>query len=184
MKIKLLVTLVLVTAFLMSTPLTMQANSWQWQGGTGQHHTYGLNRNEGHFGAITANDFHTPMWQRFMPPNYNFSSGPNYRYTLGQPTYAHHFTRDTTFANVRRDAQSSFNPPSVGVFSGVVPTERNNTLIPIVPQTQPIFVPSAHAMTPWDSTGQGANAHFQHGTSMTIDQNQGGMLPSTSILGQ
>ena len=187
MKIKLIKTIApyIFGLALFITPISALASPVQGipqqnAGGNAQHHTHGLNRNEGHFGPIAANDHHTPMWNRFDAPNYNFTSGPNYRYTLGRPTYAHGFVRPQSTQNMRFDAQGSFAPPNNRFMSGVYPVEQVNPFIPLPVNNTPWQTNTPHGMTPWDSTGQGANAHHQHGT--TITQSQGGMLPSTSIL--
>jgi hypothetical protein len=129
---------------------------------------------------INPNNFHTDTWDRFMPPNYQFDSGSNYRHVLGNPTYAHNFTRDTTWANIRRDAQGSHLPPGHRIFSGNIPTDRVNTHIPLQPQGQAWEIANPHIIPSFDSTGQGVNAP-QNATPMFQGQGQGGFLQPTSI---
>jgi hypothetical protein len=141
--------------------------------------------NRGNWGEAThqninANNFHTDTWDRFMAPNYQFQTGPNYRHVLGRPTYAHNFTRDTTWANVRRDAQNSNTPPSHRIFSGEIPTGRVNPLIPHRPNANAWELASPHVIPSFDSTGQGVNAP-QNAQPIFSGQGQGGFLPPTSV---
>jgi len=192
-----------VFGFTLSTPITLLANQSFQQGHfsnntpnnwgnhsqaqtPNRHPSHGLNRNEGHFGAPTPNDFHTPMWQRFEAPQYRFTSGPNYRYTLGRPTYAAGWQRPQNTQNERVDAQGSWRPPQMGAFSGEFETSRVNRFFPLSQRnnqrlTNPWETHSANSMTTHDSLGQGANAHHQSGPQVNPNGG-GGMLPSTSIL--
>lgn len=183
-KVKNKIALVAAGAFFMSAPFSVQANTWQSPQPTNQSFHHGLNSHQGHFGPTTANDFHTPMWHRFQNPNYQFSSGPNYRYTLGRPTYAFGFSRTPSTQNMRVDVQGSFLPPNNRFMSGVFPVDQANPFVSLPQQNAPTETHSPHAMTPWDSTGQGANHHHQHGNNFSVQQGQGGILPNTSILGQ
>lgn len=95
----------------------------------------------------------------FMPQNQQFTSGPDYRHVLGRHTYVDTFEPDTTTQNIRRDAQSSFSPPSQGVWSGTVPTDRVNPLVRVSPPINPwlpITTPQPQQAAPiFDSGGLG-----------------------------
>ena len=114
----------------------------------------------------------------FMPPSHIFSTGPQYRYALGRHTYVDIFEPDSSQANVRRDAQSSFQPPSRGVFSATVPTNRTNPLIRLNQPISPWQRHSPHAIPHFDTTGRGVNVpNPTAATSGGI----GGFLMPTSI---
>ncbi|MCL2837628.1 MAG: hypothetical protein FWE04_00965 [Oscillospiraceae bacterium] len=99
-----------------------------------------------------------PPWER-LNFNYQFRSGMDYRVDLGRPTTFYGIVpRDVFTANVRVDAQVALRPPSYGIFSGVIPTEPFNPLMP-----QPL------------------NPHFG-GSFGTLDNfGDDGFLPPTSI---
>ena len=71
------------------------------------------------------NDFHTATWERFHH-NYQFSSGPDYRWALGKPSQTDMMSHNPNQRNIRRDAGAAFNPLPAEFFNGVFPTERNN----------------------------------------------------------
>ncbi|MCL1934876.1 MAG: hypothetical protein FWF57_00625 [Defluviitaleaceae bacterium] len=141
---------------------------------------------------INNNNFHTNPTDRFMPQNHHFTSGPDYRHVLGQPTFVQGFTRDTSTMNIRRDAQGSNLAPRYGIFSGVVPTNQNNTLVDMHRQNTPLSNPWVNQNTDiipmFDTTMQGANftnnpqINNSGFAGQSMGTNGGQMLPSTSIL--
>ena len=68
-----------------------------------------------------------PPWER-LNFNYHFTSGG---FDLGRPTTFDGIVPIDVFTvNVRVDSQVALRPPSYGVFSGVIPTEPLNPLMP------------------------------------------------------
>jgi len=171
-----------VGAFLMSaalSPMTVHA----------VHPGFGYGH--GRTAPVNVNDFHTPVWERFSH-NYTFHSGANHRYELGRPTtFNGTVPQDVFSANMRRDANVAFSPPSYGIFSGVLPTMPTNPLF-----TQPA---NPHFANPWETSNPNTISHFdtlQQGANLQPQGNpmnmfdvdrqgsnvQGtGFLPSTSI---
>ena len=156
---------VLVFAMMFATPLTAHAAIPQYGFGTGQGRT----------DTINVNDFHTAEWDRFTF-NYDFVSGMVYRYDLGRPTTFDGFVPvDVYTANVRRDAQVSFRPPSYGVFSAVLPTEPSNLLFP-----QPVSPAYWRAFELENPNVIPAFDTLSHSSTVTAPS-AGGFLPPTSI---
>jgi len=142
---------------------------------------------------INANNFHTNPTERFMPANYSFNSGPDYRHVLGQATFAQSFTRDMSTLNIRRDAQGSNIPPRYGIFSGNIPTHQMNSTVDMnfanTPMSNPWQSQNTSLNPVFDTTQQGIN--FINNSEMnnnnfagqSMGQSQGQMLTPTSIIG-
>jgi hypothetical protein len=142
---------------------------------------------DGRHGVATANDFHTPSWDRFSF-NYEFHSGPNWRHDLGQPTtWQGAVPVDVFSVNMRRDANVSRYAPGFGIFSAELQTAQTNPFF-----SQP---PNPHFHNAWEITNPNVIPNFdtqQLGVNFqpapqggfdisTMPGNSGGMLPSTSI---
>jgi sortase A len=106
-------------------------------------------------------------WDRFSE-NYQFSSGPDYSSELGRPTSTDAVSTDTSKANIRRNKDVAFIPPTYGVFSGVFDTEPSNIYV-----EQPSKVSAMNVTGPKDPPTY----------SGTASSGSGGVLANTSIIG-
>jgi hypothetical protein len=147
---------------------------------------YGIGTTNGRTDTVNINDYHTSAWDRFMY-NYIFHSGGDYRYDLGQPTtYTGFVAPDVYTANVRRDKNVSFTPPSYGVFSGNVATEPTNYLFDTSVNMQfwnAVFQANPDVIPIFDTLMMGVNAPRQGNPMNMHNVGQGGTLPNTSIGG-
>ena len=116
--------------------------------------------------TVNVNDYSTNDWDRFSE-NYQFSTGPDYSSELGRPTSTDAVSTDTSKANVRRNKDVAFIPPSYGVFSGVFDTERSNIYV-----DQPSKQSAQNATGPKDPPTYAGIA----------SSGSGGVLASTSIM--
>jgi hypothetical protein len=147
---------------------------------------YGFGTGQGRTDTVNINDFHTSEWDRFTF-NYDFVSGMVYRYELGNPTIFNGFMPvDVYSANIRRDAQVSFRPPSYGTFSGFIPTEPSNFLFP-----QPVSaaywrafeLENPNVIPAFDTLLLGVNAQDIGNPINIHNVGDWGMMQSTSIGG-
>ena len=115
---------------------------------------------------ININDYSTNDWDRFTY-NYQFSSGPDYSSELGAPTSTDAVSTDTSNANIRRNKDVSFIPPTYGVFSGVFNTEPSNIYV-----AQPSKESAANVTGPKDPPTYAGVA----------SSGSGGVLASTSVM--
>ena len=165
-KFKALLTTVIGVSILLLLPSTAYAHA-----GAAPYHGFGTTN--GRTDTVNVNDYHTNSWDRFSF-NYQFHSGGNFRYELGKPTtFNGHVQLDVYSANIRRDKNVAFTPPSYGVFSGNVATQPTNLLFTqsvnpmfwnTFPQADPNVIPA------FDTLQRGVN-----------NAGQVGFLPSTSI---
>ena len=116
--------------------------------------------------SVNVNDYSTNDWDRFWE-NYQFSSGPDYSSTLGKPTSTDAVSTDTSNANIRRNKDVAFIPPSYGVFSGVFDTEPSN-----------IYVEQPSKVSAKDVTGPKDPPTY----AGTASSGSGGVLANTSIM--
>jgi len=101
--------------------------------------------------------------------NYNFSTGPNWSHTLGQPTQSNNVRVDESMLNIRRDRNVSLLPPSYGTFSTITVTDSLNRTFDVwvnwidgVP-----FVIEDPNRIPWfDTLQQGVNSARWQGNMM------------------
>ena len=147
---------------------------------------YGFGTEQGRTDTVNANDYHTNSWDRFNH-NYQFESGGNFRYDLGNPTTFNGFVQNDVYtANVRRDKNVTVVPPRYGVFSGNVQTQPSNYLFqqPVnpayantYPQADPNVIPK------YDTLQMGVNAPNVGNPMNMHSVGQQGVLPSTSVGG-
>ena len=146
---------------------------------------HGFGTGQGRTDTVNENDFHTNHWERFSY-NYQFTSGSDHRFELGQPTTFSGFVPvDVYSVNMRRDAQVSLQPPRYGIFSGNIPTPPANQLFPqpVNPHFhQPFQLQDPNVDSRFDTLGLGVNAAPIGSTSNTHNVNAGDFLPPTSIL--
>jgi hypothetical protein len=147
---------------------------------------YSFGQGQGRTDTINVNDFHTASWERFSF-NYSFTSGMEYRFDLGNPTSFMGFVPvDVYSVNVRRDANTSLQPPQYGIFSGFIPTNQSNFLFP---QSQNPTLGSARLsenldIIPWfDTLLTGVNASPVKNQINMFSVGNGAFLPPTSIAG-
>jgi len=161
-----LTTIFLWAFLLLVTPVTVSAS-------TGEYPYYGFGTANGRTDTVNINDYHSSSWDRFSH-NYQFSSGGNLSYELGSPTtYGGHVQLDVYSANIRRDKNMAYMPPSYGVFSGNVATHPANDLFerpmnPVYWTVYPRADPNIIAI--YDTLQIGVNSPLH-----------GGFLPPTSI---
>jgi hypothetical protein len=147
---------------------------------------HGFGRGHGRTDTVNVNDFHTNSWDRFSH-NYQFQTGGDFRFELGNPTTFNGFVQQDVFtANVRRDAQVTVVPPRYGVFSGHVQTQPSNHLFPrpqsphfanTFPQVDPNRLPR------YDTLQMGVNAPLLRNPMNMHHVGQQGVLPHTSMGG-
>ena len=146
---------------------------------------HGFGRSESRLDTINENDFHTSQWQRFNF-NYQFVSGSDHRFELGQPTTFNGFVPTDVFTvNIRRDANVSLWPPRYGVFSAQLPTPPANRLFaqPVNPHFhQPSLLQDPNTAPMFDTLGHGVNAAPVANPINVQNVSAGGFLPSTSVL--
>ena len=118
---------------------------------------------QGRIDSRNVNDYSTSNWDR-MIFNYEFQSGPETRATFGVPTQASSPGSNPLNDNVRRNKDVAFLPPSYGVFSGEIPTDRSSLL---------------HSP---DSVASVANNSFPGTATVNYYGNDTGVLQSTSLL--
>ena len=146
---------------------------------------HGFGTGQGRIDTVNVNDFHTPAWERFHF-NYHFTPTTDHRFELGTPTSFHGFVPvDVHSVNIRRDANVSFTPPGYGIFSGNIPTDPSNKLIPqpVNPHFhQPNMIDSANLNPAFDTLQMGVNAQ-PIGNPMNFQQNvtTGEFLAPTSM---
>jgi len=135
--------------------------------------------------TVNEQDFHTSQWDRFNF-NYQFTSGSDHRFELGQPTTFSGFVPVDVFTvNTRRDANVSLRPPSYGVFSGVIPTQPANHLFPqpVNPHFhQPVQLQDPNTAPRFDTLGHGVNAVPIGNPFNMQNVSAGEFLPPTSVL--
>ena len=135
--------------------------------------------------TVNENDFHTSQWERFNY-NYQFTSGSDHRFELGNPTTFSGFVPVDVFTvNTRRDAQVSLQPPSYGIFSGHLPTPPSNHLFPqpVNPHFhQPFHLQDPNTAPRFDTLGHGVNAQPVGNPFNMQNPNAGQFLPPTSVL--
>lgn len=87
--------------------------------------TNGYGAGVGREDTININDYSTSSWDRFEY-NYQFETGVDYKEELGRPTQTNIVPRNPATENVRRNKDVTFIPPSYGVFSGEIDSNRSN----------------------------------------------------------
>ena len=170
----------MIGAFLLSVvPATVSASA-------GDYPYYGFGTVNGRTDTVNINDYHSNSWDRFTH-NYQFNSGGNLSYELGSPTtYSGHVQLDIYSANIRRDKNMAYVPPSYGVFSGNVATYPTNDLFerptnPAYWTVYPRVDPNVIAV--YDTLLIGVNSPTL-GNSMNMNSvGQPGALQNTSIGG-
>lgn len=112
--------------------------------------------------------------------NYDFSSGEDYREALGSPTSTDNpLTQDPMTQNIRRNKDAAYYPPSYGVFSGDIPTDRtslyHDNSMPYSGYTGNT-APGAYG-----SGSAGGTSGIGGSVSPVTGLDYGGLLPPTSI---
>jgi len=168
-----LIAVALFATLMFATQVTVQASP-----------PHGFGQGQGREDIPNENDFHTAEWERFFF-NYIFTSGPDHRVVLGQPTQFTGFVPVDVFtANFRSDAMVSLWPPSYGIFSGNIPTDPTSWFF-----TQPLNPNFAFNMA-WDCPNtlalfdtlmQGVNAQNNASDPFSTNTGNGQWLPPTSI---
>ena len=177
---KVLIMVMIGGFIILLTPRSAYANA-------GEAPYYGFGTTNGRTDTVNINDYHTNSWDRFEF-NYQFHSGGEYRYELGNPTtYNGQVQIDVYTANVRRDKNTAFVPPGYGVFSGIIETQPTNYLFPqstnpaywtAFPQDDPHLIPM------YDTLQIGVNAQIQGNAMNMYNMGDTGTLPNTSVGGE
>jgi len=146
---------------------------------------HGFGTGQGRIDTINEQDYHTSQWLRFNH-NYQFITGSDHRFELGNPTTFSGFVPVNVFTvNMRRDAQVSLRPPTYGIFSGLLPTIPANHLFPqpIKPHfAQPILLQDPNTAPMFDTLGHGVNAAPVGNPFNMQNISAGEFLPPTSVL--
>lgn len=124
----------------------------------------------------------TPPWER-LNYSYHFTPAMDYRAELGQPTsFSGIVPTDVFTANVRVDANVALQPPSYGIFSGVIPTLPFSTLFPQPTNFWGGFgAGDLNTIAQFDTMQMGVNSQ-PLGHSINIQNvDGGGFLPPTSL---
>jgi len=112
--------------------------------------------------ALCAATLSTPLTAlASMPPNYNFTSGSDFRYALGRPTiHTGNVTPNPLTQNIRRDRHAAHLPVSYGVFSGIFDTPLANPSFArqLAQPSQPFQLQDPNSLTQFDTLQMGANA--------------------------
>jgi len=149
------------------------------------------------FNPPTAITQPAPEQQRFNW-SYEFESGMDYRNDLGRPTtWGGVVPQDVMTANVRRDANVSYNPPGPRTGNTITPTDPSNwaftrqqNQIHVNGFWNPVEHQNTNGLPRFDTQQQGINSSPQ-GNAIGIQTNvqtsgasqdgSGGFLPPTSV---
>lgn len=102
--------------------------------------------------------------------NYSFESGVDTKATFGTPTQTDVTPKDPLSENIRRNKDVTSFPPSYGVFSGDIPTDKTSLYHDAVGKASAI------------NTTNTSNKSVEQGINYAeIVETNGGLLPSTSL---